>query len=86
MKLGFIGMGNMASALVRGFIASGKVQGADIVAYDPDAAKLGAVAAELGFMPVADEAAVAHFDDDKNLLHRKLRALFCACGELEGCA
>ncbi len=63
MKLGFIGMGNMASALVRGFVASGKVQGADIVAYDPDAVKLGAVASELGFMPVADESAVAHFAD-----------------------
>lgn len=63
MKLGFIGMGNMASALVRGFIASGKVQGADIVAYDPNAEKLTAIATELGFMPVADESAVAHFAD-----------------------
>ena len=30
MKLGFIGMGNMATALVRGFVASGKIKGADV--------------------------------------------------------
>ncbi len=62
MKLAFIGMGNMATALARGFIASGKLSAADIVAYDPAADMLAAKAAELGFTPArsaADAAAAA---------------------------
>ena len=35
MKLAFIGMGNMATALAKGFIASGKLNHTDIIAYDP---------------------------------------------------
>lgn len=55
MKLGFIGMGNMATALVRGFVASGKLCGADIVAYDPDATRLNAICAELGIGAACSE-------------------------------
>ncbi len=53
MKLGFIGMGNMAQALARGFIASGVLQAADIAAYAPNQQKLAANAAEIGFCPAA---------------------------------
>ena len=32
MKLGFIGMGNMATALLRGFLSSGQLDAADVAA------------------------------------------------------
>ena len=59
MKLGFIGMGNMAIALARGFVASGKVAPADLYAFDPAAEKLAQMAAEIGFTPVASERELA---------------------------
>lgn len=63
MKLGFIGMGNMATALCRGFVASGKLQGCEICAFDPAAERLGAMAAELGFVPLSSEREVAEAAD-----------------------
>lgn len=59
MKLGFIGMGNMATALARGFLQSGKLAGSDLYAFDPAAEKLAAMAAELGLTPLASEREVA---------------------------
>ncbi len=59
MKLGFIGMGNMANALARGFVASGKVSPADLYAFDPAAEKLAQMANELGFTPVGSERELA---------------------------
>ena len=56
MKLGFIGMGNMASALAGGFIASGKLAANDIIAYDPYREGLLKKAEQLGFT-AADTAA-----------------------------
>ena len=56
MKLGFIGMGNMASALAGGFIASGKLSAADIIAFDPYREGLLKKSEQLGFTP-ADTAA-----------------------------
>ena len=44
MKLGVIGAGNMASAIVRGVAASGKVATGDICVSDLDTVKLGALA------------------------------------------
>lgn len=49
MKIGFIGMGNMAKALVAGFLKSGKVTGDEIFAYAPHQDKLNKNASELGF-------------------------------------
>lgn len=63
MKLGFIGMGNMAAALARGFVASGKVQGGDLYAFDPASEKLAHMAAELGFTPVNSESELAQAVD-----------------------
>ncbi len=63
MKLGFIGMGNMATALVRGFLASGKVQGAEIGAFDPNTERLQSMAGELGLVALNSERAVADFAD-----------------------
>ena len=63
MKLGFIGMGNMAAALVRGFVASGKVSADKIFAFDPAADKLTAMASELGILPVGSEKELAAASD-----------------------
>ena len=63
MKIGFIGMGNMATALARGFVACGKLCGADILAFDPTAEKLQAMAGELGLLPLGSEREVAERAD-----------------------
>ena len=49
-KLGFIGMGNMAQALVKGFVTSGKVKGEDIYAYAPNQEKLNKNCEALGIV------------------------------------
>ncbi len=63
MKLAFIGMGNMASALARGFVSSGMIKGADLFAYDPAADKLSAVCTELGITPLCSEREAAEKAD-----------------------
>ena len=40
MKIGFIGMGNMAKALADGFIASGALQKEQVFAFAPNQEKL----------------------------------------------
>ena len=52
-------MGNMATALARGFVASGKVQAGELYAFDPAKEKLAQMAAELGFAPVGSEKELA---------------------------
>lgn len=51
MKIGFVGMGNMAKALCAGFIDSGKIDKADIFAYAPTYDKLCKNAQTYGFYP-----------------------------------
>lgn len=48
MKIGFIGMGNMARAIAKGFVAAGAVRGEDIFAYAPHYDKLFAFTQPLG--------------------------------------
>lgn len=63
MKLGFIGMGNMAQALANGFLAAGALAAKDIRAYAPNQQKLAANAKKIGFLPVGTAAeAVADAD------------------------
>lgn len=50
-KLGFIGMGNMAKALAKGFLASGFLPEGSIYAYAPHYDKLKANAEMIGFTP-----------------------------------
>ena len=50
-KLGFIGMGNMAQALVKGFVEAGKVAPKDICAYAPNQEKLKRNCETLGIEP-----------------------------------
>lgn len=52
MKIGFIGMGNMAKALVSGFLKSNKVTSEEIFAYAPHQEKLKKNAESLGFVAV----------------------------------
>ena len=59
MKLAFIGMGNMGTALLRGFLASGRVTSAGVVALGPATDMLTATAAELGFSVAATAALLA---------------------------
>lgn len=51
MKIGFIGMGNMAKAIASGFISSKKIQKEDIFAFAPNQEKLKKNASEIGFVP-----------------------------------
>lgn len=57
MKIGFIGAGNMAGAIVRGMVAGG-VAGADVLVFDIDTAKLRALADECGVQTATDAAAL----------------------------
>lgn len=50
-KIGFIGMGNMAKALVRGFILKEAARPGDILAYAPSQEKLRKFAGETGIIP-----------------------------------
>lgn len=61
MKIGFIGMGNMAMALAEGFLMSGKVTKEDIFAYAPNQEKLKKNSEKIGFVPcsAAEEAVAA---------------------------
>jgi pyrroline-5-carboxylate reductase len=46
--LGFIGAGNMATALIRGLLAAGRTSPERIVASDPSADRLTQVASDFG--------------------------------------
>ncbi len=59
MRLGFIGMGNMAKALATGFLSTGKILPCDVLAYAPNTEKLKRNASEIGFTPVFSLAALA---------------------------
>ena len=50
-KLGFIGMGNMAQALCKGFVQSGLINKEDIFAYAPHYDKLAVNSEKYGFVP-----------------------------------
>ena len=54
MKLGFIGMGNMAQALCGGFVSSGKISKDNVFAYAPTYEKLLKNADLFGFNPCKD--------------------------------
>ncbi|MGE0480310.1 MAG: pyrroline-5-carboxylate reductase family protein, partial [Phycisphaerae bacterium] len=58
MKLGFVGGGNMATALVHGVLRAGAVRAADIVVSEPDAGRAAALGA-LGIRTVWDNTGVA---------------------------
>lgn len=53
MKLGFIGTGNLASAILRGVVASGMVAPSDIAVYDISEEKTAQLRDELSVVPLA---------------------------------
>lgn len=55
MKVGFIGAGNMAGAIIRGMAANG-FRGEDMLVYDTDGAKLTALFEECGICIAASGA------------------------------
>lgn len=63
MKIGFIGMGNMAQAIAAGFIYSGLIDGTDVFAYAPHQDKLKANATKIGFVPAPTLKAVVKSSD-----------------------
>ncbi len=63
MKIGFIGMGNMAQAIAAGFIYSDKIDGADVYAYAPHQDKLKANAGKIGFVPAPTPKALVQSVD-----------------------
>ena len=63
MKIGFIGMGNMAQAIAAGFIYSGKIDGTDVYAYAPHQDKLKANAGKIGFVPAPTPKALVQSSD-----------------------
>ncbi|MDR3278621.1 MAG: pyrroline-5-carboxylate reductase [Oscillospiraceae bacterium] len=63
MKIGFIGVGNMGGALLRGIIEGGVLSPPDILCCDYDASKSAAFAAEFGVTAVPDAASLAASSD-----------------------
>lgn len=62
-RIGFIGMGNMAQAIVSGFFRAGRVEKENVLAYAPHKEKLRSNAEKIGFVPVdTPEALVAQSD------------------------
>ena len=63
MKIGFIGMGNMARAIALGFVNSGKVDAKDMFAYAPTKEKLIQNSKKIGFTPCDSAANVVDASD-----------------------
>lgn len=55
MKIGFIGAGNMASAILRGAVRSGAFKASELCAFDLDTAKTDALNKELGIGTAKNE-------------------------------
>lgn len=62
-RIGFIGMGNMAQAIVEGFFRSGKIDKKDVFAYAPHKEKLYANSEKIGFVPVDSPVALVQQSD-----------------------
>lgn len=63
IKIGFIGYGNMASAIAKGLVASGALQPTQLYASARDYDKLCRNAVELGIQPCADTSSLADVCD-----------------------
>ena len=63
MKYGFIGLGNMAGAILQGMHQSGRFGQDTLMGYDIDQGKMDALARSVGLQAMASEAAVAQACD-----------------------
>ena len=59
IKLGFIGVGNMGGAIIRGLVGGGRVAPENLIYYDPDPARQAQMAG-LGVEAALDNAEVMH--------------------------
>lgn len=75
-RIGFIGMGNMATAMAQGFLRAGKVRPSQLYAYAPHQEKLRTRAKELGFTPCRSLAELIDCAD--------LFLMCCKPGQIEG--
>jgi pyrroline-5-carboxylate reductase len=60
-RIGVVGGGNMAAALVRGLVAAGRVTSADVRVSDPSEARRSLLAKEHGIVVSESNAEIAHF-------------------------
>ena len=59
MKLGFIGCGNMATAMIKGIVGNGIVAKEDIMGADLSQASIDKIAGEMGIAVTTDNKEVA---------------------------
>lgn len=59
MKYGVIGLGNMASAILKGMVESGNFSGDRLIGYDADAQKMALARDAFGLIPSGSEAETA---------------------------
>ena len=76
MKLGFIGMGNMATALAAGFAATDKISPKDMIAFAPNQEKLRQNAMKIGFLTAKSALEVAKAVD--------MLVMACKPAQIEG--
>lgn len=82
-RIGLIGGGNMAAALARGLLASGRVTPENLQASDPSEARRAVLAREYGISVTADNAEVARFANVL-VLAVKPQAMDAALGSIAG--
>lgn len=63
MKLGFIGVGNMGGAIIKGAIKKNVIDPKDVLIYDKDVQKAQSLAKELGVSVAEDNTEIATFSD-----------------------
>ena len=63
MTYGFIGLGNMAAAIIEGMVASGRFGGCTIYGHNRSGEKTAALAKKLGLVPCASNAEVVERSD-----------------------
>lgn len=83
MKLGFIGVGNLASAILRGVVAAGKIKPEEIMIYDINAEKLSQLREELS-VSVAESANQIAAECDNTVIAVKPKDFAFLAGSISG--
>mgnify|MGYP003303282675 CR=1 FL=1 len=81
MKLGFIGTGNLASAILKGVVAAGVIKPCDIMIYDINAEKLELLKAELA-VNVAESAKQVAAECDNTVIAVKPKDFAALAGSI----
>lgn len=83
MKLGFIGTGNLASAILRGVVAAGEIKPCEIMIYDINSEKLEQLKAELS-VNVAESANQVASECDNTVIAVKPKDFAFLAGGISG--